>query len=236
MRILITAGGTSENIDSVRKITNSSSGRLGAIIAERLMEDGHELIYVHGKGAKLPEGEYEKHPIIGVRDLQKTMKEILTTQKINVVIHAMAVSDYFVDYVTTPTLAAKDYAEADNGIYERMLAGRYRLDNSQKLSSDEEALLIMLKKSPKVISEIKTYAPDVRLIGFKLLSGATYEELEAAALKQIKTSGSDLVVANDIRYIDDKQHFAWFANRDGFKGLATTKEGIAAWLSWYLER
>ena len=37
MRILITAGGTSEKIDSVRAITNHSTGSLGKAIAEALV-------------------------------------------------------------------------------------------------------------------------------------------------------------------------------------------------------
>ena len=36
-KIIITAGGTSEKIDNVRKITNSSSGRLGMTIANYLL-------------------------------------------------------------------------------------------------------------------------------------------------------------------------------------------------------
>jgi phosphopantothenoylcysteine synthetase/decarboxylase len=34
MKILITAGPTSEKIDAVRRITNRATGRLGALIAE----------------------------------------------------------------------------------------------------------------------------------------------------------------------------------------------------------
>lgn len=56
MRILITAGGTSENIDSVRKITNSSSGRLGAVIAEQMLQNGHNIVYVHGEKSNSPIG------------------------------------------------------------------------------------------------------------------------------------------------------------------------------------
>ena len=37
-KIIITAGGTSEKIDNVRKITNSSSGKLGMTIANHLLE------------------------------------------------------------------------------------------------------------------------------------------------------------------------------------------------------
>ena len=38
LNIVITAGGTSEPIDNVRKITNSSTGKLGAVIAEELLK------------------------------------------------------------------------------------------------------------------------------------------------------------------------------------------------------
>ena len=41
-KVIITAGGTSEKIDNVRKITNSSSGKLGMIIAEHLLEENDD--------------------------------------------------------------------------------------------------------------------------------------------------------------------------------------------------
>ena len=44
MKIIITAGGTSEKIDNVRKITNSSSGKLGLCIANELIRSkGKEI-------------------------------------------------------------------------------------------------------------------------------------------------------------------------------------------------
>ena len=41
-KFVITAGGTSENIDNVRKITNSSSGKLGMTIANHLIYDDND--------------------------------------------------------------------------------------------------------------------------------------------------------------------------------------------------
>ncbi|MFO7160860.1 MAG: phosphopantothenoylcysteine decarboxylase, partial [[Clostridium] cellulosi] len=37
MNVLITAGGTTENIDPVRKIKNTATGRLGSLIAEEFV-------------------------------------------------------------------------------------------------------------------------------------------------------------------------------------------------------
>ena len=48
MKIIITAGGTSERIDDVRTITNSSTGRLGLAIGNTFAEkyaDRIEKIY-----------------------------------------------------------------------------------------------------------------------------------------------------------------------------------------------
>ena len=41
-KIIITAGGTSERIDNVRKITNSSSGKLGTIIVNHLLQENKD--------------------------------------------------------------------------------------------------------------------------------------------------------------------------------------------------
>ena len=38
MNIIITSGGTSENIDNVRKITNTATGALGSIIANEFIK------------------------------------------------------------------------------------------------------------------------------------------------------------------------------------------------------
>ena len=38
INVVITSGGTSERIDNVRKITNSSSGKLGSVISDKLNE------------------------------------------------------------------------------------------------------------------------------------------------------------------------------------------------------
>lgn len=59
-RVLITAGGTEEDLDAVRVITNRSSGKMGVALAKRCLERGAEVVLVHGnmsvdapKGAKV---------------------------------------------------------------------------------------------------------------------------------------------------------------------------------------
>ena len=61
MKIIITAGGTSEKIDDVRTITNSSTGRLGYAIGKAFAENHNDKIekiyYLHGLRASYPESD-----------------------------------------------------------------------------------------------------------------------------------------------------------------------------------
>ena len=103
-KIIITAGGTSERIDNVRKITNSSSGRLGMTIANYLLEENNDLMiyYVCSKNSLRPtDKRVQVVEIDGTIDLKNTIEGLLTNEHIDYFIHSMAVSDYTTDYVTT---------------------------------------------------------------------------------------------------------------------------------------
>ena len=50
---------------------------------------------------------------------------------------------------------------------------------ANKISSDIEDLIIHMKRSPKVIGNIKKWSPGSLLVGFKLPSGVPHEELIA---------------------------------------------------------
>ena len=47
-KILITSGPTRQYLDPVRYLTNASSGRMGAALAERALAHGHEVTLVSG--------------------------------------------------------------------------------------------------------------------------------------------------------------------------------------------
>ena len=169
MKIVITAGGTSERIDDVRTITNSSTGSLGFAIGNAFKEvdEIEKIYYLHGKRAVWPEdAKVEPIEIGGVLDLKENLTRILQEDTIDAVIHAMAVSDYMVHQVTTldKLMGTEDPEHAQD------LSGN-------KISSDIDDLIIHMKRSPKVISIIKETSPDTTLVGFKLLSGVPHEEL-----------------------------------------------------------
>ena len=102
MKILITAGGTLEKIDQVRSITNNSTGEMGLKICNELSKiEGVEIYYLNTKTSMKPKNGFlfNVYPI-EVNDTQSVhdkMKEIIQTNKIDYVIHAMAISDYKVE-------------------------------------------------------------------------------------------------------------------------------------------
>ena len=54
MKILITSGGTTENIDAVRGITNHATGTLGKEVAECFLAQGHDVTLVTTQRAVKP--------------------------------------------------------------------------------------------------------------------------------------------------------------------------------------
>ena len=93
--VLITAGGTLEPIDGVRQIKNTSSGKLGASIANDLKRTypNIRIIYMANRFAVQPKIDCEWIETKSVLDVQEKMKEILTTRKIDIVVHSMAIAD-----------------------------------------------------------------------------------------------------------------------------------------------
>lgn len=227
MKILITSGGTSEQIDTVRKITNSSSGKLGALIAERLHREGHEIYYVHSKKAVMPAiSGYHNIEIIGTMDLKRVMEEILTTQNIDWVIHSMAVSDYVVSSVTTADMLSANLKE--RGVNSANIINNPKtLNRLNKISSNEENLVIVLEKAPKIIGMIKQLSPKTKLVGFKLLSHATPMELNKAAANLRDKNDCEFVVANDLSQINENEHLAFFVGKEGIFYKAGTKQDIS---------
>lgn len=223
MKIIITAGGTSERIDDVRTITNSSTGSLGFAIGEAFLREAEEtgkierIWYLHGTRAKAPESPIVTAvPIGGVLDLQENLIGLLKEEKIDACIHAMAVSDYMVHQVTTldKLLGTEDPEHAQD------LSGN-------KISSDIDDLIIHMKRSPKVISGIKTASPETILVGFKLLSGVPHEELIDVGYRLLQKNDCDFVMANDLKEIGPGVHRGYLIHRDKSYDAMETNEEIA---------
>lgn len=91
MKVLITLGPTQEPIDDVRYITNASSGKMGAALANEALERGYEVTLVHGPVTlQLP--DCAQIPVRTAQEMHDAvMKELKDT---DIFISTAAVADY----------------------------------------------------------------------------------------------------------------------------------------------
>lgn len=220
MKILVTSGGTSEAIDRVRSITNHSSGRLGKLITETLLEAGHQVCLITTSQAVKPSA-HKGLTIIEIKntaDLLQTMKD--TIMDYQVLIHSMAVSDYTPVYMT-----GFDEVEASQDLTEFL----DRKNQETKISSKDDVQVLFLKKNPKIISLVKEWNPNIHLIGFKLLVDVSREYLIQIARESLEKNQADMIVANDLTQINGEQHQAYLVEKTSLQ-TATSKQEIADFL------
>ena len=187
-RILITAGGTRERIDSVRYIGNMSSGCTASHLADELTSAGHTVTWLGAQDAVKPDLSSEVVQFSSFDDLAQRLQILLSETGFDMVIHAAAVSDFSVGSVLTPEGEPLDKLEG-------------------KLSSNSD-LLLRLKRNPKLLDRIRAWSknPDVRVIGFKLTDTDDLQQRVAAVKKQFDDSKVDAVVHNDLSDISKKAH------------------------------
>ena len=208
MKILVTSGGTSEAIDSVRSITNHSTGRLGRIITETLLAAGHEVCLITTKRAVKPEA----HPNLSIREVNNTKDFLLEMQEriqdYQVLIHSMAVSDYTPVYMT-----GLEEVQASSNLEEFLS----KQNHQAKISSTDEVQVLFLKKTPKIISLVKEWNPAIHLIGFKLLVDVSEDYLIEIARKSLIKNQADLIIANDLTQISATSIVQSLLRKIGFK-------------------
>jgi phosphopantothenoylcysteine decarboxylase/phosphopantothenate--cysteine ligase len=92
MRILITAGPTREYIDTVRFLSNASSGRMGLALGRAALEAGHDVTLLLGPvSLEAPEGA-EVVPFVSCSDLAEALGEQFP--RCDVLMMAAAVGDF----------------------------------------------------------------------------------------------------------------------------------------------
>jgi phosphopantothenate-cysteine ligase len=233
MNILITSGGTVERIDAVRKITNSATGALGSLLADSFGQYAgvERVFYIHGENAARPKTpKAELLPVSDVAALDAAVSELLSGAAVHAVVHCMAVSDYRVRTVTTAPRVAQSVLEKPHGTageIEASVVSAAALDGGRKISSDEESLILLLERAPKIISRFRALAPDAPLVGFKLLDGVTHEALLSAARGVMEKNDCFLVLGNDARDITRDGHVGYLLDRAGGVTRYGTKGEIA---------
>jgi len=167
-KVLMTAGPTVEKIDSVRVITNQSSGKTGTLLAAELISAGAKVTLIYGPGTSEPPKGVKTIRVNSVYEMNKTVKECLK-KKFDIVIMSAAASDYVVKNPTT-----------------------------NKIKSDKKEINVKLVRVPKIIDIVKSKQKDIFLVGFKAETDISKKELINRAKMKLKESKANMIIANDI--------------------------------------
>ncbi len=187
-RVVVTSGATREPIDSVRFISNLSSGRTGAAICEALAARGFHVTQVAGVDSAQATGVARRETFTDHASLDTALRRLARDSDCAAVIHAAAVSDFAV-------------ADSQPGV---------------KIASGED-LSVKLQPTHKIIDRIMGYAgnPDLILVGFKLTHEPDAGAQARAARELLKRSRARYVVQNDVSTLADGEEHLFFVHENG---------------------
>jgi phosphopantothenoylcysteine decarboxylase/phosphopantothenate--cysteine ligase len=187
LRVLVTSGGTAEPIDGVRVITNASTGRTGAGIADRLVRAGHEVVLLRSRGSARSAGSREEE-FSTFSDLDAALERILSSEHFDAVVHAAAVGDF--------------------GVGEVVVDGAARPPSAGKLDSDSSPVL-RLRPNPKLVDNLRARSLNeaIRVVAFKLTADGDRDGARRAVASLFARSGADLVVHNSLAERGDGDDF-----------------------------
>lgn len=169
LNFLITAGATLEYIDPVRIITNKSSGKMGAFIAEEA--------YLRGANVTLILGRSTIKPRRGIRVIEVERTEDM----LNMVLNELRASNY---HVFIAAGAPADFRAKD--------------PKSYKIDSRTGNITLELEPTPKIVESVKKVSKDILLVAFKAEYNISDDMLVKKAREYLDLVNADLVIANDV--------------------------------------
>jgi phosphopantothenoylcysteine synthetase/decarboxylase len=201
-KILITAGPTWVAIDDVRVISNIASGYTGIRLAKTLQKKGAAVTLLLGQ-TPVP-CSLPGSKVIRFRffnELKNTLRELLENNKFDLIIHAAAVSDF---------------------------APKAR--KGRKLHCNS-AFSLRLYPLPKILEEIVRFCGRAKVIMFKLEAGVDDRRLQERAVRALRRTKTELVVANRL-----EPYKAFIMNSQGALAECNSKNRLIATLSRILLR
>ena len=91
-KVIVTAGGTSENLDDVRVITNRSSGKMGAALVQSVSMAGADVVLIRTNTAVRPDVFVKEIQVESSDEMMSALEKEM--KGANIVIHCAAVSDF----------------------------------------------------------------------------------------------------------------------------------------------
>jgi phosphopantothenoylcysteine decarboxylase/phosphopantothenate--cysteine ligase len=209
-RVVVTSGATREPLDSVRFISNLSSGRTGAMICEALVARDFHVTQLAGIDSAQAASVAGRESFTDHASLDAALRRLAGDSDCAAVIHTAAVSDFA---VADPQTDAKIPSGAE--------------------------LSVQLQPTHKIIDRIMGYAgnPDLILVGFKLTHEPDAGAQARAARELLTRSRASFVVQNDVSTLADGEQHLFFVheNRSSRVRRYAGRENLATALAELLD-
>ncbi|NLI72809.1 MAG: hypothetical protein GX361_08805 [Bacteroidales bacterium] len=225
INIAISAGGTSEPIDGIRKITNISTGSLGWHCLEAVFayftarsEKNFHIHYIHTENAIIkPLDKTDlQHvtfiPVTNAESVYQAVDKLTKEISIDYFIHSMAISDFTFSYAVNIHKLSEEIEAlqkvgefTDDHVRSLLENPQSKLSADEKISSDSD-IIIGLKRTKKVMPLIKQNNPNTFLVGFKLLRDVSESKLLQVANQTAEKNSCNLVLANQLSAISETNH------------------------------
>lgn len=214
MKAIVTCGPSYEPVDQVRRLTNSSTGRLGITLANALTDAGLDVICLKGEGATCTEPLRAGRllPFTTNDDVARQLEALSRAAEIGAVFHAAALCDFRAGQVTDPQ---------GNEM------------KSAKFATRDGRLLMELVPATKVLPQMRAWFPRALIVGWKYELAGTRADAFARAQRQIQECRTDACVLNGAAY---GQGFALCRAGGAVRALAGLKELCEALLALLRER
>ena len=151
--VLVTAGGTAEAIDAVRRITNRSSGKMGFAIAEQAARRGARVRLVAGVTSLATPAGVERIDVESASEMREAVMAELSGS--TVVIKAAAVADFTPEHVESEKIKKEGL-------------------------EDQSSLMLRLVTTPDILREVCENKGDRIVVGF---AAESRDVVEAARQK-----------------------------------------------------
>ncbi|OFO95026.1 bifunctional phosphopantothenoylcysteine decarboxylase/phosphopantothenate--cysteine ligase CoaBC [Corynebacterium sp. HMSC034H07] len=195
-KVVISAGGTQENLDPVRYLGNRSSGRQGFALAEIAAQRGADVTIVAGNTEALPvPSGAAVVRVTSTRDMQEAMNA--ESADADIVIMAAAVADY------RPASVAES--------------------KMKKGSADADLAHLELVENPDILKGLVerrdsgTLNPDAIIVGFAAETGDETTTVLEYARRKFAKKGCDVLMANEVgegKVFGQPTSAGWILRRD----------------------
>jgi phosphopantothenoylcysteine decarboxylase/phosphopantothenate--cysteine ligase len=186
MRVIVTAGPTYEPLDSVRRLTNFSTGRLGVELARFFTSRGDDLLLLLGEQATWPAPDPGPRMRVERFGTTADLRDRLAAHAahaVDAVLHAAAVSDF-----------------RFGAVHHRRPDGTLVPAAGGKIPTQSGPLMAELIPTPKVIAHLREWFPRAWIAGWKYEVEGPRDEVIAHARAQTLANQTQACVANGPGY------------------------------------